>query len=210
MKVFVTHYKKLTQRKQFLLEQFKKHNITDYEFVEIDRDELDNQPTHKFVPSYAKSHIALTLSHFYAYKQIAEKYEYALIFEDDVILSANFSSILEKYMAELPTSFDMLFIGDGCRHHSENITPLQHIYYRGDKFASRCSDSYIVSNKCARKICTYIDTLPKQIDLPIDLWLNDAASDNSFAIYWAEPTIVTQGSQNGLFRSSIICSGRFS
>jgi hypothetical protein len=41
MKIFVIHYKKLVDRKKYMLDQFEKHNITDYEFVEIDRDELD-------------------------------------------------------------------------------------------------------------------------------------------------------------------------
>jgi hypothetical protein len=35
-----------------------------------------------------------------------------------------------------------------------------------------------------------------------DFWLNIAARDNNLEVYWAEPTIVTQGSQTGLFQTS--------
>lgn len=34
MKIFVLHYTKLTDRKEFILSQFQQENITDYEFVE--------------------------------------------------------------------------------------------------------------------------------------------------------------------------------
>jgi len=40
------------------------------------------------------------------------------------------------------------------------------------------------------------------IKLPIDWWLNVAARYNNFKVYWAEPTIVTQGTQNGTFKTS--------
>ena len=67
--------------------------------------------------------------------------------------------------------------------------------------ASRCSDSYIISKKCANKLCKYIKKSNK-INLPIDWWLNLASRDNNFKVYWVEPTIVTQRTQNGLFKIS--------
>ena len=94
MKIFVIHYKKLIERKKFILSQFEKHNITDYEFIEIDRDELYKHDISMFQSNYDNCQIAISLSHFYAYKQISEKYYNGLIFEDDVILSDNFTNIL--------------------------------------------------------------------------------------------------------------------
>ena len=211
MRVFVIHYKKLVNRKQHILEQFQKHNITDYEFVEIDRDELDNQNISKFEENYDKSQIAISLSHFYAYKQISEKYECGLIFEDDVILHKKFIKRLHKYLNKLPPDYDMLFIGDGCNLHIEpkKIVPKQFIYKKGlqptswgGNGATRCTDSYLVSKKCATKICEHIENSKNQINLAIDWWLNGTARANKFAVYWAEPTIVTQGTENGTFESS--------
>ena len=41
MKIFVLHYSKLTQRKQYILEQFASHGITEYEFIErFDKDTI--------------------------------------------------------------------------------------------------------------------------------------------------------------------------
>ena len=118
---------------------------------------------------------------------------------------------VNKYMNELPKDYDMLFIGNGCNFHIEESKLIynKNIYEKslyptswGGNGATRCTDSYIVSKKCANKICEYINNLKYKINLPIDWWLNVAARDNIFKVYWAEPTIVTQGTQNGLFTSS--------
>lgn len=211
MKIFVVHYKKLINRKTHILEQFKKYNITDYEFIEIDRDELCEQNISMFQENYSKSQIAISLSHFYAYKQIKDNYDNGLIFEDDVILSDNFINIFNKYITKLPEDYDMLFLGDGCNLHIEKhkLIPNKYIYEKGlyptswgGDGAGRCTDSYLVNKKCAIKLCEYINNLSYKINLPIDWWLNIAARDNNFKVYWAEPTIVTQGTQTGLFKSS--------
>jgi glycosyl transferase family 25 len=211
MKIFVIHYKKLVDRKRHILDQFKKYNITNFEFVEIDRDELSQHNISMFQENYSKSQIAISLSHFYAYKQISEKYENGLIFEDDIILSDNFLNIFNNYTAQLPEDYDMLFIGDGCNLHiqKDKLIPNKNIYEKclypttwGGDGAGRCTDSYLVNKKCAKIFCEYINNLSFKINLPVDWFLNIAARDNKFKVYWAEPTIVTQGTQNGLFQTS--------
>ena len=117
MKIFVIHYKKLVKRKENILKQFEKYNITDFEFVEIDRDELHS------------------------------------------------------------TSWG----GDG---------------------ATICVDSYLINKKCAIKLCEYFNNLSSKINLYIDWYLNTIIRNYNFKIYWMEPTIVTQGSENGLFIKS--------
>jgi len=212
MKVFVIHYKKLNDRKTFMIEQFKKYNIYDYEFIEIDRDELLKNQIEMFQINFPNRQIAVSLSHFYAFKQIAEKYEEALIFEDDAVLTENFSNIFNNYYKELPKNYDMLFIGNGCNLHipSVNILPNVNIYKKciestswGGDGITRCTDSYLVSKKCAIKICSYIDNLKYKINQPIDWWLNRVGRDIKLDVYWSEPTIVSQGTQNGLFNSSL-------
>ena len=211
MKIFVLHYSKLVDRKKHILEQFNKQGIINYEFIEkYDKDEITDSESNLFDINYKKSTMSLHLKHNYVYNIIAENYDCALIFEDDVILCDNFIDKLNDYMSQLPKDFDMLFIGDGCNLHYEKhkLIPNKNIYQKclyptswGGDGASRCADSYIISKKCANKLCEYIKKCNK-INLPIDWWLNVAARDNDFKVYWAEPTIVTQGSQNGLFRQS--------
>ena len=214
MKIFIIHYKKLTNRKEHIIRQFNTHNIPDYEFIEIDRDELTIENMNKFEGGEQRSNkagMAISLSHYYAYKEITEKYDNALILEDDVIFSDNFMESLSKYLTQLPEDYDMLFIGDGCNLHIENdmLVPGKYIYERGVHAtnwggggATRCCDSYIVSKKCAKQMTEYVSNLNNKItECAIDWWLNNNARYNEFKVYWAEPTIVTQGSQNGLYQT---------
>ena len=180
-----------------------------------------------FEDNFSSSQIAISLSHFYAYKQISNNCEFALILEDDVILGDFFLEILHLYISQLPADYDMLFIGDGCNLHfpGELLIPGSYVYKKtaeptewGGQGVTRCTDSYIVTKKCATKLCNYIQNisykpsgilldvssalLPKKINDPIDWWLNVAAKDTDLNVYWAEPNIVTQGTQNSLFTTS--------
>jgi len=207
MKIFVLHYSKLIDRKQSILSQFEKHNITDYEFIELfDKDAILDSYKELFTPHYRLNMLSLFLKHLWVYKEIENKYDCALILEDDVILADNFIETFNKYMAELPADYDMLFIGNGCNLHMNDITD-KCIYEKclyptswGGDGAARCSDSYVVNKKCAIKFNKYILS---NINVGIDWWINIVARDNNFKVYWSEPTIVTQGSQNGLFKREI-------
>jgi len=216
MKIFVLHYSKLTQRKEHILEQFKKNGIEKFEFIErFDKDEITDDECTEFDQNYItdrRSELSLHLKHFYIYKlMVIENIDEALIFEDDIILSDDFIKKVTEYLTQLPKTYDMLFIGDGCQLHIPNtqLIPNQYIYEKSVDInndgcgATRCTDSYIIHNRCAKKICDYISILNYKIKLPIDWWLNIAARDNNFSVYWCEPTIVTQGSQTGLFSRSL-------
>ena len=212
MKIFVLHYSKLTERKESILNQFKIHNITDYEFIEkYDKSDITEFDRRFFQEHFNPSMVSLMLKHFFAYSQIAEKYDSALIFEDDVLLCDNFMDKLNNYINQLPQDFDMLFIGDGCQLHIESslIIPNKNIYEKslyptltGGDGGTRCTDSYIVSKKGAQKICNYLNNLYYKINQTSDWWLNRALRETNSKVYWAEPTIVTQGTTTGLFKSS--------
>lgn len=219
MKIFVLHYSKLTHRKQYIIQQFKLHGITDYEFIEkFDKDEITDDECPEFSRDYVanrRTELSLHLKHIYAYRlMVRENYDQVLIFEDDVILSNGFMDKLGLYMKQLPTDYDMLFIGDGCKLHipRNQLKPGQYIYEKclhetvwGGNGGTRCADSYIVHQRCAKKICDYIaaTSSTNKIGKPADWWLNDVARELALKMYWAEPTIVTQGSQNGIFQRSL-------
>jgi GR25 family glycosyltransferase involved in LPS biosynthesis len=211
MKIFVAHYTKLTDRKPHMIQQFAKHGITDYEFVEVyDKEQITKSDASTFV-KLTPPKVSLMLKHFHIYKQIADNHENALILEDDVILADNFVEKLDRYMSQVPSTFDMVFIGNGCNLHIEKsrLKPDVFIYEKclhpttwGGDGISRCTDSYIVSKKCAIQLCKEMEKRKvKKISLAIDWWLNAVARPNQFKGFWAEPTIVTQGSQIGMFQS---------
>jgi GR25 family glycosyltransferase involved in LPS biosynthesis len=216
MKTFVVHYHKLTDRKKRMNEQLISLDI-EPEFIEqYDRDTLtreDHALFHNRYENMLNSIKAITLSHIYCYREICEKYEHALILEDDAILCENFKYKLDSYISQLPVDWDMLFIGDGCGFHipSEITTKSSSNIFKkchdptawGGNGATRCVDSYIVNKKCAHQIINYMDQSEK-IGKGIDWWLNKVIRDINLCIYWAEPTLVTQGSQNSLYGQSWI------
>jgi GR25 family glycosyltransferase involved in LPS biosynthesis len=223
MKIFVLHYSKLTRRKQHILEQFEKHGITEYEFIEkFDKDVITDDECPEFSKYYVanrRAELSLHLKHLYLYRlMLSENYEEVLVLEDDVILSDNFMKKLTEYMTQLPKDYDMLFIGNGCNLHipRNQLIANQYIYAKclhetawGGNGAARCTDSYIIHQRCAKKLCEYVAAAgaavveTKKINFPVDWWLNEAARDLVLKVYWAEPTIISQGSQNGMFSRSI-------
>jgi len=104
-------------------------------------------------------------------------------------------------MCRLPEEWDMLFIGDGCGMHiDENNLVNGKFIYKNDK--TRCLDSYLISNRCCKIILEKLQLLNYTILCPVDHWLNYVIRNNNFNVYWAEPTIVTQGSGK-IYKSSV-------
>ena len=207
MKVFVIHYKKLENRKRDIIQQLQQLHITNYEFIEhYDRDTLTKEDRQNFEEGYKSCQIAITLSHLYAYKKISDKYDCALIVEDDAIFHPNFIELFNDYMKQLPSDFDAFFIGHGCNLHIENheLKPKCNVYKKQE---TRCTDSYVVSKKCATNIINYVNNIPYKINSPVDFWLNTVFKDLDLNIYWAEPHLLVQGTIIGKYPSSHLYDG---
>ena len=221
MKVYVLHSSNLSKRKKHILEQFRKHNIYNFEFIEkFDAREITEEESKPFAKDYKRTLMSLFLKHIYVYELIAKdkSEETALIFEDDVILGDDFYDTLRVYVEEAngvsdvrdASKYDMLFIGCGYNLHinKEVIEENKHIY---KNTYTRATDSYVITSRCAKKLCDYYEavvaavvaTAACPITLPINLWLNKAILDKGLNVYWCEPTIVSQGSQSGLFETSL-------
>ena len=209
MKVFIIHYHKLTDRKIYMKKQLELNSL-DGEFVEhYDRDTIEQKDLELFTPFMKAPHrrpfIATFLSHLYCYTQ---EFDVALVLEDDAILCPGFSSKLSDYMNQLPSDWDMLFIGDACDFHIPDTTPDQNVYFKsreqtswGGHGATRAASSYVVTKQCAERIAAYAKN--GQVFNMIDHWLNHVIRDLKLNIYWAEPTIVQPGSEIGMFQRSL-------
>jgi glycosyl transferase family 25 len=212
MKLFIVHYDKLIKRKEFIIKQLNKYNF-DFEFITNHGKENLTLHERNMFRNISDGEISVALHHIECYKRIVhENIDYTLILEDDVILCNNFREILERYIKDLPSDWDMLFIGDGCGLHIDKNLLIQekHIYKKENvnngktyEGATRCLDSYLISNKCAKIITEKLKLPNYTILVPVDLWMNCVIRNNNFNIYWAEPTIVTQGSENGFYKSSL-------
>lgn len=212
---YVIHYTPLKERKYFQLEQLDKLSLKNNVFIEkYDKENLEIEDLIKFDKKILRlGTISLFRKHIYAMELIQKSnFKYNLVLEDDAILDKDFVSKLTRGLKQLPDDYDMLFLGDGCNLHikSSKIKADQFIYKKcreptnwGGNGGTRCMDSIIISQKCATKICNFYESVKtNNINLPIDWWLNQVIRDLKLEIYWMEPTIVTQGSETGKFKSS--------
>jgi GR25 family glycosyltransferase involved in LPS biosynthesis/tetratricopeptide (TPR) repeat protein len=207
-KIYVVHYKKLTERKQHLLSQFSAVGVRNFEFISLDRDDLDLDLS-LFEDNYSKTQIAISLSHMKAYKDIAmNNLAYGVILEDDVLLCPYFLSKLNNYMKQVPHDYDAVFLGEGCginehRVQPERILPNQNVYLMEQFNKTKCTDSYVISLQCAKNIVEYLTKMEYKINEPVDWWLNKPLREiPDTDVYWCEPPLTKQGTITGLFQSS--------
>jgi len=215
MEAYVVHYTPLRERKASILQQFEREDLT-VQFIEsFDREALSEKDLEKFglSPSFRTGTKSLILKTIETWRRIsAGDKAFGLIFEDDAILAENFKDKLVSYLEELPADFDVLMINGGCNLHipvSAQI-PGKHIYFRGvhptvwgGNGGTRCTDGYIISKACAQRFVNIFDALPpRSIHLPLDWWMNELMRMIDAKVYWAEPSIVLQGTETGLFKTS--------
>lgn len=215
MKAHIIHYTPLIERKKFIEMQVERFNITPVWILNFDKENLTNGELSQFTNEMneKKSEISVFLKQVDGWRKIANSRDpFGLILEDDSILSNDFDKEYEKYIQQTPLNFSMVFIGScsgtfpfpvDLLEENKNIYLKSNRKRRGSFGSSRCAGAYIVSRQCAIDMINYFDCLGQKIGLPVDLWLCEVARKLDLDVYWAEPTIVQQGSETEKFKSSI-------
>lgn len=222
-KIFIVHYKKLTERKTYLekvlsnfdfefIEKFDRESILDFDTLYSDDKSLWEERTngiYNFNITYSKirdSEFCNSLSHIEAMKNIVEQnLEYAIILEDDVIIGDDFSAKIEEIIKNIPKDFDFVFFGTSfSKKILDNATFDDSVNFSGNLWkkklgSTRTVDAYVVSNKAAQIL---IDNI-KEIVLPFDFELNYFFRKLKMEVYWYDPGFIKQGSQSGHYSSSI-------
>jgi hypothetical protein len=146
------------------------------------------------------SEISLGVNFLNIFKMGLEKnYKNILVFESDAILHPNFMMLMNKIIEDELTKmndWDIFSLGCGMNRHYPNIFKNKHIYRAKD---IRCADSLIISNRGMQRL---VDNIPI-LKLPIDEHYDLLIKDNKINILWLEPTLVLQGSQIGLNRTTV-------
>jgi hypothetical protein len=198
MKAHIIHYTPLIERKRFIEMQVERFNITPVWILNFDKENLTNGELSQFTNEMneKKSEISVFLKQVDSWRKIANSEDsFGLILEDDSILSNDFDKEYKKYIQQTPLNFSMVFIGSCSGTFPFPIDLLEE--------NKNCAGAYIVSRQCAIDMINYFDCLGQKIGLPVDLWLCEVARKLDLDVYWAEPTIVQQGSETGKFKSSI-------
>lgn len=108
MKIYVVNLKRRTDRKEFMLSQFKEFGITDYEFVEaVDGRTLDlnevgysESKASRWCRPLTKSEIGCSLSHVKVYNKMVEDGSRGIILEDDTIITEELAEVAKDSFAD--------------------------------------------------------------------------------------------------------------
>ena len=198
-KIFICHWDKLTDRKEELIKVLSEENIFDYEFVcDYDKDtwseeeiKYDFPKIFEVVEGYGRklksSEISLSLKHVKIIREVAEKYEYALVLEDDVILCDNFVEEFLESHNQLPDDWDIAWVGTCCGLHAPTSEGKRVYRVNG----SRCTHAYAISNIGAKKVLSEL----KYCNTGADFFFNLLIEKFNLNNYWFEPALAIQSSE---------------
>ena len=224
VKTYILHCKTLTERLNFIQNQLDKHNFSNVEwFTKYDANELTEEDLKNFYAGVrpevymskvvsggwnpigieprklSPAEISLTIK----WGKLLQKNgtgddPYVLVLEDDAILCNNFTEHFDRYLNQTPLNWEVIYLGDGANLHAPNVQP-EKLAYRMQHPASRCTDSVLITKKGAEKISK--NYFP--FDHVVDWEIGYQQKAENVIVYWWEPTLVTQASQNGIFKSTL-------
>lgn len=222
----ILHCKKLIDRKQNVIDQMNKYSFSDYSFYE-------NYDANELTDDFIKSHyisgiediskwsekinlwgqaalsyhskkcnlaeISLTIKFGKVFEQLAQvDSDMFLLFEDDIILCDNFDKKFYEYLSQTPNDWDAIYFGSGANLKPSEINDNQIAYLKSHP-ASRCADSILLKKKTIQDLAS--TWFPFNI---ISDWeIGYQHFKHNHKVYWWEPSLVKQGSESGLYRSTL-------
>lgn len=225
---YVVHYTPNVQRRKILENVHKREQLENVTWItEYDKevityemytkafqaDHLEyqkrGQDPNEFFPHYPlqPAMVSLQLKQKEAFRRIGYgNAPFGIMFEDDAIICENFRERFRGYMEEIPSNWDVAFIGQGGGKRIKEVKEGVHWYLKGHP-ADRCADSVILKKEAALKIYTHMEAhkVCFNPDPELGFWMKVL----SMNVYWLEPPIVVQGSQNGLYETVQPLHSRF-
>lgn len=197
MKLYITHYTPLKERKQNIIQALEHARITDYEFIETyDRETLTSTDIAKFT-NVTLAEISLFMKHVEIFRK--ETDDIVVVLEDDAILVDGFKEKLEAYVRELESmEWDVAFTGECCQLHKKREPG--RVFY--ESTGSRGGCMYLLNHGVNRKFRIFFETEPR-VYYAIDHWFNRMHEKYPLKYFWSEPTLVHQGSEIGMYASTI-------
>ncbi len=222
-KTYVLHYTKLKERKERLDKMFDRFGIDVEYFLDYDQEDLTPEIIKEYYnpdPELYKhtidmaygsrtvpfrelnmAQISCTIKHYHCIKKVAENCsEYGLVLEDDVIFVDNFVETCNSFLEATPPDWDVIFMGccANLRVPPAYLKPGVCAYRVGSP-AGRGGDSYILKKSAAEKIASTMKPFVTISDwqLSYELFLHD------LKVYWWEPPLVVQGSENGVYKTTL-------
>lgn len=225
---FVVHYTPNVQRRKILQKVHEREQLTNVTWItEYDKevityemycqafqaDHLEHQrrgqDPNEFFPHYPlqPAMVSLQFKQKEAFRRIATgSAPYGIMFEDDAIICENFQERFLSYMKEIPDNWNVAFIGQGGGKRIKEVREGVHWYLKGHP-ADRCADSVVMTKEAALSIYSHMEAhkVCFNPDPELGFWMKVL----NMNVYWLEPPIVVQGSQNGLYETVQPMHSRF-
>ncbi len=200
----IIHYTPLVERKKYLTDWFKAHDIVNFSFKgDCDREILTEHRIKKWATEKAQKRLdsgtmAVNIAWWETLSEIAEK-NLVLIVEDDAIFCDDFVAMFDSALKNLPVDFEIGWLADGFGFHiHEQFVKRGQWWYKSPN-ANRTTCAVLIKGSAAKKI---LETHPK-FDAIVDSHLTEICETCKLATYWLEPSLVTQGTQRGIYGSAL-------
>jgi glycosyl transferase family 25 len=207
MKTYVIHVSDALEREVHIKTQINNKKL-DYVFVnEGDKKDLYKPILEKYFTGplcQASAATSCAYKHILAYEDmLANNTELALVLEDDIFLSENFSEALAKTILEIKRrnlqNFIVSLEDSNLRYVKGSERNKNQLLYKNNH--GRMTGAYLTDRAAALKMMQEINK--NKCAENIDWFHNRCSEKDIINIYWLHPTIATQGSLNGNISSLI-------
>jgi glycosyl transferase family 25 len=207
MKTYIIHVSDATQREVHIKGQIENKNL-DHQFIN-DGDKKDLSEV--ILDRYFKGELhqcsaaaSCAYKHILAYENmIANHIHLALVLEDDIFLSKNFSDLLNKAIVEIKQrnlkNFIVSLEDSSLQYVKGSERNRQQLLYK--KVHGRMTGAYLVDLVAANIMMNEIEQ--NKCGDNIDWFHNRSSEKEIINMYWMHPTIATQGSLTGSISSLI-------
>lgn len=205
--VFVLSVKTFTVRIEHVKRQMARESIA-FEFMFAhDANELDDETLAKtFGPSELKRpHQSLVLKHIQTWRDAdAKDLRRILVFEDDVILAADFRVRFDEAMRaaeRLPEGYLIFLGGADAKVPDRFFLATESLVL----LPMETTEAYVTDLVAIRRRLSWLET--HRVTLPADHLIRQIDEQSGTAHYWPRRAIVEQGSVTGVF-PSVLDGGR--
>jgi GR25 family glycosyltransferase involved in LPS biosynthesis len=201
---YIAHCKRLTERKQLMAPQLEAFALNAVWVEDFDPPEIPESIWLERVANdrLSEGEVSVYLKHAQIYRAIARSDDgpLALVLEDDAIFASDFGERFPAVLQRLPEGCDMVFLGGSVHRPLPDAVGAESPEFLSID-ESRTTVARIVSAECARDIVRRLDGAP--IETSNDLMLDRLIHGLRLETYWLREPLFVQGSETGIFPSSL-------
>ncbi len=202
--IYVLTVKSFSDRISHIQLEMAKHNLSFQFIFDYDVDEIDDATDQKYFSQNSELSFpakSITLKHICAWQKALENnHQQILVFEDDVVLSSNFSKKLHRILEiteEIRPGY-LIFLGGADTKVPKNFFINQSELF---ELSMPTAEAYVTDLTAMKLRLDWLNTY--KISLPADHAMVKIDQECSITQYWPKQSLVTQGSIFGLFPTTL-------